>query len=104
MGIHSPCQEMEKDMLCTKERIQMDNVTSVSTMELTLTTTVVVLITITLGKVTLFTTVVLMGATHLEELDTLPTTTITRVTPGPNTKKHFICFNSHLYSISNFIY
>ena len=64
----------------------MENVTSVSTMELTLTTTVVVLITTTLGKVTLFTTVVPMGATHLEELDTLPTTTIIRVTPGLNTK------------------
>merc|ERR1712098_724296 len=101
--IHSPCQEMEKDMLCTKERIQMENVTSVSMMELTLTTTVVVLITITLGKVTRFITVVLRGVILLEELDTLPTTIITRVTPGPNTKKHFIC-NCQFYSISDFIY
>merc|ERR1712098_897423 len=100
--IHSPCQEMEKDMGCTKELIQMENVTSVSTMELTLTTTVAVLITITLGKVTRFITVVPMGASLLEELDTQPTTTITRVTPGLNTEHsncifYHVKFHSHMY-------
>jgi len=77
---------MEKDTLSTRVRTPMENVTNVSTMVLTLTTTAVVLITITLGKVTLFTTVVPTGATLLEELDTQPTTTITRVTPGLNIK------------------
>merc|ERR1719347_236892 len=45
-----------------------------------------------------------MGAILLEEQDTLLTTIITRVTTGPNAKKHFIVIDSQFYFISNFIH